>query len=248
MIKRSIQALRPSVLASGCESRNSSPSPESPIQEAWRWRGPFIFFLLGLREICRPLFYWHVFDIFEINLVRQGVPEPYSAEAVDVVTYPGTGNLEKAKAEIVSMRQLQPAEVTSRFDRGDKVAIGYIGGEPTGYAWMSFTSGVVELAFKTTWIVGPGESIRYDSFVLPKWRGRRIHSCLHSAILAYARRAGMLRSFASISVFNTQSMSLAKRYKRIAMMRVMLLHIRGLDWTIRWSGGVPFESRFSKLP
>ena len=149
-------------------SRTPVQPTGSTIREAWRWRGPLIVFQLALREICRPLFYWHVFDIFEIDVVRQGVPQAYAAETVDVAIYPGTGDLEKAKAEIISMRRLQPAEVSSRFDRGDKVAIAYIAGEPTGYAWMSFTSGVVELAFKITWIVGPGEGIRYDTFVLPK--------------------------------------------------------------------------------
>lgn len=227
-------------------SRSPRPWSRSTIKEAWHWRGPSIFFLLGLREVCRPLVYWHVFDIFEIDLVRQGVPEPYAAEKVDVAIYPGAGDLEKAKAEIVSMRQVQPAEIHSRFDRGDKVAIAYLGGVPTGYAWLSFASGVVELAFKITWIVGPREAIRYDSFVLPQWRGRRIHSCLHSAIVADARRAGILRTFASISTLNKQSMSLAKRYRRIAMMKVTLIHVRGLNWTIRWTAGTPFESRFLK--
>ncbi len=211
-----------------------------------RWRGPFVFFLVGLREIFRPLVYWHVFYIFEIDLTRQPVPEPYADEKIDVKIYAGAGDLERAKAEIVSMGQLEPEDVNSRFNRGDKAAIAYVGHEPTGYAWLSFTSGVVELAFGVTWIVGPGEAIRYDYFVLPKWRGRRIFSCLNSAIVDCARDLGIVRTFTSISTVNTQSMSLAKHYQRTAAMKVTLVHVRGLNWTFQKASGAPFESRFLK--
>jgi GNAT superfamily N-acetyltransferase len=218
----------------------------STIGEALRWRGPYVFFLLGLREIFRPLVYWHHYCIFEIDFTRQTVPEPYADEEIDVKIYAGTGDLERAKAEIVSMGQLEPADVNSRFNRGDKAAIAYVGHEPTGYAWLSFTSGVVELAFGVTWIVGAGEAIRYDSFVLPKWRGRRIFSCLHSALVACARDLGIFRTFASISTVNTQSMSLTKHYQDKAAMKVTLVHVRGLNWTFQKAVGAPFESRFLK--
>jgi GNAT superfamily N-acetyltransferase len=218
----------------------------STIREALRWRGPFVFFQVGLREIFRPLVYWHVFCIFEIDLTRQPVPEPYAGEKIDVKVYASAGGLERAKAEIVSMGQLEPEDVNSRFNRGDKAAIAYVGHEPTGYAWLSFTSGVVELAFGATWIVGPGEAIRYDYFVLPKWRGRRIFSCLNSAIIACARDLGIVRTFTSISTVNTQSMSLAKHYQRTAAMKVTLVHVRGLNWNFQKAVGAPFQSRFLK--
>src|ERR1700688_100662 len=56
----------------------------STVREALRSRGAFVFFLLGLREIFRPLLYWHVFCIFEIDLTRQPVPEPDAGEKTDV--------------------------------------------------------------------------------------------------------------------------------------------------------------------
>jgi GNAT superfamily N-acetyltransferase len=218
----------------------------STIGEALRWRGPAVSFLIGLREIVRPLVYWHVFRIFEIDLTRQAVPEPFADDKIDVKIYAGAGDLEKAKAEIVSMGRLEPEDVHSRFGRGDKAAVAYVGQEPAGYAWMSFTSGAVELAFGVTWILGPGESIRYDYFVLPQWRGRRIFSCLNSAIVACARDLGIVRTFSSISTVNTQSMSLAKHDRRIAIMKVTLVHVRGLNWTSQKTAGAPFESRFLK--
>ena len=220
----------------------------STIVEALRWRGPFIFLLVGLREICRPLVYWYVFHIFEVDLDRQSIPQPYADAKIEVKIYPGQGDLESAKAEINSMGQLETAEVNLRLDRGDKVAIAYINGEPSGYGWLCFASGALELAFGVVWTVGPHEAIRYDHFVLPKWRGRRISSCLHSAIVACARDNGILRTFASISSVNKQSMSIANHYRRTPIMKMTLAHIRGLNWLFRRASGAPFESRFIRMP
>lgn len=218
----------------------------STIRETLRWRGPFVFLLVGLREIVRPVVYWHVFRIFEIDLTRHAVPEPYADRKIDVKIHARAEDLERAKAEIVSMGRLELEQIHSRFKRGDKAAIAYVEGEPAGYAWMSFTSGVVELAFGVTWIVGPGESVRYDYFVLPKWRGRRVFSCLNSAIVACARDLGFIRTFSSISTVNTQSMSLAKHDRRIAIMKVTLVHVHGVNWTFQKASGATFESRFLK--
>jgi GNAT superfamily N-acetyltransferase len=215
----------------------------SAIAEAWRWRGPGVFFLLSLREICRPLVYWYVFYIFQIDLSLQAVPEPYAQEKVDVKIYSRTEDPARAGAEMAAMGQLEPSEIDSRFERGDLATIAYLEGEPAGYAWMSFTSGVVELAFGITWIAGPGESIRYDYFVLPKWRGRRINSCLHSAIVACARDLGIVRTFASVSMLNKQSLSLREHQQKTAAMKLTLVHVFGLD-TFHKAVDAPFESRF----
>jgi hypothetical protein len=137
--------------------------------------------MLALREMLRPLMYWHTYYVFETDLTRHPVPEPCAKEKFDVKVYSGAADCHIPKLEIVSMGRLEAAEVDSRLNRGDMVAIAYAGDEPTGYEWLSFTSGVVELAFGITWAVGPGEAIRYDKFVVPKWRGRRISTWLHSA-------------------------------------------------------------------
>lgn len=225
--------------------RNSSSWKWSTIREALRWRGPLVLFLIAVREVLHPLLYWHEYYIFEIDLTRQPVPQPCAEERFDVRVYADAEDRQIGKAEIVSMGQLEPAEVDSRFDRGDMVAIAYASGEPAGYEWLSFTSGVVELAFGVTWAVGHGEAIRYDKFVAPKWRGRRISSCLHSAIVVCAHKRGVDRTFSSISTVNKQSLSIAKHYRRIPAMNVTLVHVYGLNRTFRRTVGVPFESRFS---
>lgn len=216
----------------------------STIREALRWRGPLVFSLLALREILRPLVYWHVFHIFRIDLTQQLVPEPYADEKIDVRIYGGANDLDRAKAEIVSMGQVEPEEVNARFNRGDVVAIAYAAQEPAGYGWLSFTSGAVELAFGVTWIVGPGEGIRYDFFVLPKWRGQRFVSCLSAAIVIAARDHGVPLTFASISTLNRQSLTIAKHYRRPVAMKLTLVHVRGINRIFKKAVGAPFESRF----
>jgi GNAT superfamily N-acetyltransferase len=217
----------------------------SMIREALRWRGPFVFCLLVVREILRPVLYWHAYYIFETDLTRQPVPEPLADEHIDVRVFDGAVAPQKAKAQIMSMGQLDPAEIDCRFDRGDMVVVAYAGGEPTGYEWLCSTSGVLELAFGVCWMIGPGEAVRYDKFVLPKWRGRRISTWLHSATVVCGRDHGIMRTFSSISIVNKQSLSIAKHYRRTAAMKLTLVHVRGLMWTFRKAVGASFESRFS---
>jgi len=225
--------------------RRTSPWDWSTIREAFRWRGPFTFSLVVLRETLRPLVYWHAYYIFETDLTRQPVPEPLADEHMDVQAYKGAMTPQKAKAEIESMGQLDSAEIDARFSRGDMVVIAYAGGEPTGYEWLCSANGALELAFGVHWMVGPGEAVRYDKFVLPKWRGRRISTWLHSATVACARDHGILRTFSSISTVNKQSLSIAKHYRRTAAMKLTLVHVRGLTRTFRKAVGAPFESRFA---
>jgi len=215
-------------------------------REILRWRGPLVLTLLAAREILRPAVYWHVFYIFETDMKNEPLPEPYSKEKVELRLYTRDRDADRAKAEVSAMGELRMGEIEKRLNRGDAVAIAYVSGEPTGYGWLSVSSGAVELAFGITWVLEPDEGVRYGNFVLPKWRGRRIHSSVHAAVKAYARQLGLARTFASISTLNTQSMSLAEHYRRTSTMKVTLVHIRGLNWTIHRASGAPFESRFTR--
>jgi GNAT superfamily N-acetyltransferase len=226
-----------------------APSGWGRIGEVMRWRGPFILSLLAVREFLRPVAYWHVFYVFERDVARQPPPEPYwkeKKENIEVRVYTREKDVDKAKTEMAGMGELAPDEIDARLNRGDAVAIAYAAGEPVGYRWLSFSSGVVELAFGITWIVRAHEAVRYGNFVLPNWRGRGIQSFVNAAVNVYARDLGIARTLASISTLNTQSMSLAKHYRTATAMKVVLMHIRGLNWTIHRASDAPFESRFTK--
>ena len=221
------------------------------ISEILRWRGPFILFLLAVRELLRPVVYWHMFYVFERDVARQPLPEPYSKgekqnENMEVRVYTRERDVDQAKTAVAAMGELGREEIDTRLNRGDAVAIACATGEPAGYGWLSVSSGVVELAFGITWIVRAHEAVRYGNFVLPNWRGRGIQSFVNAAVNEYARDLGIARTLGSISTLNTQSMSLAKHYRTATTMKVVLVHIRGLNWTIHRASGAPFESRFTK--
>src|ERR1700722_6346168 len=216
------------------------------VSEILRWRGPLLFCILAVREFLRPVVYWHVFYIFETDVAHLPLPEAYSEITLDVRTYTRDLDTEKAKAEMAAMNELKADEIASRLKRGDAVAIVYAAGEPAGYGWLSSSSGVVELAFGFNWIIRPDEAVKYGNFVLPKWRGRGIQSSVNAAVNGYARDLGLARALSSISTLNTQSMSLAKHYSKARTMKVFLVHIPLLNWTIHRASGSPFDSRFTK--
>lgn len=215
------------------------------VREILRWRGPFLFFLLAVREFLRLVVYWHVFYIFETDVAQEPLPESYAKDRLDVRVYTRELEVEVAKAEVAALGELDSEKIASRLTRGDAVAIAYAAGEPIGYGWLSFSTDTVELAFGVKWIVRPGEAVKYGNFVPPRRRGRGIQSAVNAAVNAYARDLGLARTLSSISTVNSQSMSLAKHYGKASTMKVVLVRVPALGWTMRRASGAPFESRFT---
>jgi hypothetical protein len=213
------------------------------LRESIRWRDPFILSLLALREILSPLFYWHVWHIFETDISQQ-VPHPYAKEEAKVKVYKPEDSLMVIREQISAMGELETAQVGLRFARGDLIAIAFVKEQPVGYMWIALSSGL-ELAFDTCWIVRPREAVKYGSFVLPAFRGLGIHSCLNSAVCSYLCKRGFIRTLSSVSILNTQSMSLPRHNNTTIAMTVLVARIRKVDWTIRTSFRAPLESRFS---
>jgi hypothetical protein len=213
------------------------------IQDSLAWRSPLVVAVLAVREFFSPLFYWYAWHIFETDISRE-ISLPYSKEHPEIRFFTSEQNSPPLQAQISSLGELQPAEIQQRFSRGDLIAIAYVEEQPAGYMWMSLSNGL-ELAFNTNWIIHPGEAVRYGSFVAPKFRGRRIHSTLNSAVNFYLRERGVTRTLGSISVLNLQSLSLPRHYQRARAMTLFVARIRGLNWTFRKSFRAPLNSRFS---
>jgi GNAT superfamily N-acetyltransferase len=213
------------------------------IREHLRWRGAPIVFLLSLRELFRPLFYWHVWHIYETDISR-AVPQPYCRTALDVAIRTSRDDLSWIKTSILSMGELSAAELDTRFQRGDAVALASASGQLVGYMWMGFSSGI-ELEFDTFWIVRAGEALRHGAFVIPSFRGCGVYSLLNSTLNAYALERGVTRTLGSVSVLNRQSLSLPKHYKRAIAMTVFLARFRLFSFTVRKSFRAPLAARFS---
>jgi hypothetical protein len=61
-----------------------------------------------------------------------------------------------------------------------------------------------------TWKIGEHEAVRYDSYVVPSCRGRRIHGLLNFGANSLARSRGIRRALGSISILNRPSLRLAQ--------------------------------------
>jgi len=213
------------------------------IREYLRWRGPGTVFLLSLRELFKPLLYWHVWHIYETDLSR-GISQPYGDPIFDVAIHTHRDDLSSLKPQLLSLGELSAVELDKRFQRGDAVAVASFSGQAVGYMWITFASGT-ELEFDTYWIIRSGEALRYGSFVVPSFRGRGIHSLLYSALHAYALQVGVTRSLGSVSVLNPQSLKLPRHYHRVIAMTLFLARFRFPSFTFRKSFRAPLSSRFS---
>ena len=118
------------------------------IREHLRRRGAVIVFVVSLRELLRPLLYWHVWHIYETDLSLE-IPQPYARTTLDVAIDTFRDDLSSIKPGILAMGELSALELDTRFHRGDAVALASISGQPVGYMWMGFSSGI-ELDFEIT--------------------------------------------------------------------------------------------------
>ena len=222
----------------------------SPVPRTWRraleilrWRGPVHFLLLVLREVLRPVLYWYAWNIYLTDL-QKPLTAPYAKGKFDVRIFRGDQDREAARNQLAAMAPPLPDNFDARVNRGDALAIIYSGTEPVASGWMTFTSGM-EMAYGIKWILHANEGTQYGSVVAPKWRGQGIFSLLNVALNTYAREHGVLRSIGSISVLNSQSLSMAKRLRKKKVMTVILVRVRGLGWTFQKAVGAPLHTRFA---
>jgi GNAT superfamily N-acetyltransferase len=218
--------------------------------EILRWRGPAHFLLLASRELLRPFMYWYAWNIYATDL-QEPLNKPYGRGTFNVRIFASDSSRhshrETARTNLASLGEPLPLDFDARLNRGDALAIVYQGQQPVASGWMTFSSGM-ELAYGTTWILQPDEGTQYAAFVAPKFRGNGIFSVLNVALNTYAREHGIRRSVGSISVLNSQSLSMAKRLQKKKIMTVLVVRIHGLGWTFRKSFGAPLHSRFVGRP
>ena len=213
------------------------------VREHLRWRGAFIVALHTLRRLLSPLVYWDLWHIYETDISKQ-VPQPYARGEFTTKICGTEEDPDSLTAMIASMGELAPGEVAGRLARGHLAAVAFSGEQPVGYMWLGFCC-VPEELFDTSWVVRPGEAVRYNSFVIPPFRGRGVHSLLNTAVNCYARGHGIAKTIGAVSMLNPQSLSLPKHYNRPIKMTVFFAKVRGMNWTIRKSFGAPLDSRFS---
>jgi len=148
------------------------------------------------------------------------------------------------RAHLPSVERLAQREIVRRVERGDALIVATLDGLPVGSMWVSFVSGV-PLAFNATWSVAEHEAVRYDSYVLPAYRGRRIHSLLNHGANCLARGRGAQRTLAAVSSANRQSLKLPKQNQRKAVMSVWQIRLRGQQHPFTFATGRKFHAHFA---
>jgi GNAT superfamily N-acetyltransferase len=210
--------------------------------EILRWRGVWCSFAIFIRRILRPVFDLQVFHIVETDIeaaVRCGEPVPVFpvriftwADGVDFVT-----------SEQAPILALERADVAERLREGDEVAVAYCGKQVIGCAWAAFHRRL-PIPHQTVWNIKAGEAVLYRSFVLPEWRGKRVHRSLDHALNINLHKRGIERGLGSMSVLNPQTLSLARRNGRKFVMKLWVLHVPALNWTWRHAQGRPWHAHF----
>lgn len=251
------------ILKLECKVSELEPKTTRPFKMAWpsrmireflirlrnapnelRWRGPFRFSLLVLREIFSPLLYWHVFYVFEKDV---HLLEPERTAEFDVKVCAGRDHFDELVREIVPMGEISAKVIESRLASNDIVAVAHAGSEPVGYAWMALESGL-ETAFDTIWVLGAKEAVFYGSFTHPHWRGRGVQHELDAMLMLCARKNHINKIFATVSALNRPSLRAFDTVHQRNIMTLMLARVRGLKWVYRKSIGAPIESHFAVSP
>lgn len=236
--------LRPVQVIVKSEERSKPASRWSRAAEILRWRGPWRFLVLALREAIKPLVYWHAYYIID-NEILPPFPVPAARENFKTTVFAGEADLCRAEKALAGMKEFSSAELSMRLKRGDAVAVALEGEQAVGHIWMTFRSGL-ELAFDTCWVVRPNEGVIYDTLVLPEYRGRGLHPCMDVALNNWAYPRGIRRAFASISAVNNQSLGITRLAGKAKVMTLFLVRIRGISHTWVRATGLPFNSCFQR--
>jgi GNAT superfamily N-acetyltransferase len=216
------------------------------VREIIRWRGPWRAAALVAREALRLVVAWQIYHVVEHNL-ELDVEESVAAEAgFPVKIFKLEHGVDRVVAELAPLLAHEPTEVAERLREGDAAMIAYHDNEVIGCCWAAFRRNV-PLPLNTVWHIGPGEAVLYNSFVLPKWRGKRVHQSLDMAACADMREHGIRRVLGSMSALNPQTLSLAKRSGKQFVMKLFLVHVPLLGWTWRYATGRPLHAHFEAV-
>jgi hypothetical protein len=214
--------------------------------ETIRWRGPWRTASLIARDTLRPILDWQVFKIAETDVESEARRAEGATGAFPVQMFRREDGAERVTRELAPILAFEPTDVAARLRDGDQVAVAYDGQKAIGCTWAALRR-PVSMPMNTVWSIQPGEAVLYHSFVLPEWRGKRVHRSLDLALNVAMRERGIRRTLGSMSVLNPQTLSLAKRNGKQFVMTLYLVRVPLLDWTGRFATGRPLHMHFEPV-
>jgi GNAT superfamily N-acetyltransferase len=167
--------------------------------ENWR-----ILCKLAVRKFSHPLF--NVYYIFEFDLARAHELSPALLPAgITIRLFRGEREISPL-AKLLVEAGLSGATVEQRMRRGDLVALALTDdGKLAAYAWATY-SDVWIPEVRAGLPLRSDEAVRFDTLVMPRWRGRGLHYPLTVPVLRYLSEQGYRRTLAWVNALNTRSL------------------------------------------
>jgi ribosomal protein S18 acetylase RimI-like enzyme len=193
------------------------------LRESFRWQGPWITFIHGMKTAVRPLIEINRFLFFEADLTQPLVQvEP----RIPLEMHCMTARDIEAFAALFGARGLDPETINHRLTQGDICILACSGAQLVGFHWLGFSSQWLS-EIGVTLRLAPGvEAYGYDAVTFPAWRGNRIHAAMALYASQYARARGNERYVTYVRADNPRSLRTTvgrlgrKRTKTIWSIRV----------------------------
>jgi hypothetical protein len=171
----------------------------------------------ALRKLTHPLLnMYYVFE-FELASVNQ-IPAKEFPAGIALRLFRGEGDIAYVAATL-SAAGVPVERVEERMRRGDLAALILANDEElVAYSWTTF--GHAWLAeVGATLPLRPDEAVRFDSMMMPRWRGKGFNYILSIPISRYLYEHGYRRTFSWVNALNTRSIKTQLRQgkRRIAI-------------------------------
>lgn len=165
-----------------------------------------ILFKLAVWKLSHPFF--NVYHVFEFKLTSPEQPFRPAAElpaGFSVQLFRGEEEISRVVPQLMEAGMATPT-VEERMRRGDLVAVLLTDdGELAAYSWTMFTDAWIP-EVGATLRLRDDEMVRYDTLVMPKWRGKDLHLRFNIAFYRYLQEQGYKRTLSWVYALNTRSL------------------------------------------
>jgi hypothetical protein len=201
---------------------------------------------LALSKLTHPLFnMYHVFD-FNLASVYQ-LPATQFPLGVTLRLFRGEGDV-TCVAAMLALAGMSLKTVEHRMRRGDLAALVFANDEElAAYSWTTFIEAWIA-EIRATLPLRSDEAVRYDSLVMPRWRGKGLNYPLSLPISPYLFEHGYRRTLSWVSALNTRSVRTQFRQGKRKIATIVsspllgLVHLRNLSPAV----GITLERRIPR--
>jgi GNAT superfamily N-acetyltransferase len=176
----------------------------SRIRDIWRWEG-----LVGLLwsitdRFLHPLLLLQLTYVFECDL-WPFLDAPTMPDGFQLMLYTGERWIEALQKELCAVAIIPPELIRRRLATGGVVAVARQQDHLAGFSWLSLDPATTH-EMEPSLVLQPGEVYQYDSFVVPEFRGHRLHGRMHAATAHFAREHGFTRAITYVDFWNRPSL------------------------------------------